>query len=66
MDVILRLLRHIVVDDVTDPRDVETALRDVGGDEYADLARLEVVEGAGPFTLRFVSVHSRRGDALVL
>ena len=48
MDVVLGLLRHVVVDDVGDARDVEPALRDVGGDEDLDRAALELLDRITP------------------
>ena len=64
--VVLGLLRHVVVDDVRDPGDVEPALRDVGGDEHAHLAVLEVLERARALRLCLVGVHRRRLDARLL
>ena len=44
MDVIVGLPRHVEIDDVADAFDVETAGRDVGGDEDRDLVILEAIE----------------------
>src|SRR5688572_7088931 len=46
MNVILRLLRHVIVDDVRYSSHVQSALRDVGCNENANLSALEVVECA--------------------
>src|SRR5687768_11236326 len=48
MHVVLWLLRHVVVDDMRDARDVQPALRDVGRHERSDRATLEVVERPDP------------------
>jgi hypothetical protein len=40
--VVLRNERQVEVDDERQPRDVQPARRDVGGDEHAHAARLEV------------------------
>src|SRR4051812_28911376 len=66
MHVILGLLRDIVVDDVTDAGDVEPSLGDVRRNEDADFARFEILESAGPLTLRLVGMHGRGGDTLIL
>ena len=44
VDIIVRLPRHVEVDDVADAFDVEAARGDVGGDEDVDLVVLEAVE----------------------
>ena len=57
MDVIFTVLRHVVVDDDVDSRDVETAGCDVGGDEDVPLASLELVESAETLGLTHLPVN---------
>src|SRR5690348_17346981 len=64
--VVLGLLRHIVIDDVRDPGDVQPALRDVGRDEHANAPRSEVLERAHPLRLGLVRVHRRGVNTLAL
>src|SRR6185436_11787224 len=61
MHVILRMLRHVEVDDVTDIGDVETARRDVGGNEHLVTAVAEAVQGLLPFALCPVGMQDRDG-----
>ena len=63
VDVGLGVGRDVVVDDVADPLDVETAGGDVGGDEDVELARLELVDRALALHLRHVAVDGHRGEA---
>src|SRR5262249_48078974 len=49
-------LGQVEVDDVADLVDVDAARRDVGGDQHADLAALEVGERALARVLRLVAV----------
>jgi hypothetical protein len=65
VNVVFRLLGNVVVDDVTDAGDIESALGDVRRDEHANLPCLEVVERTGALALRLVSVHRCGGDALI-
>src|SRR5256885_1855531 len=63
--IVLWLLRHVVVDDVTDAGDIESALSDVCRHQHADLARLEVFQRSGSLSLRLVGVHCSGTDVLV-
>ena len=54
MDVILRMLRHVVVDDVAHVRDVQSARGDVRGDEHFVFAFAETLQGLLAFLLRAV------------
>ena len=66
MYVVLGLLRNVIADDVRDVRDVEAALRDVGGHQNPRLAGLEVLEGLRPLRLRFVRVKTGRVDSFLM
>ena len=55
MDVVFRVLRHVVVDDVGDVVDVQSARRHVGGDEDVDLALGELLEYFDAFFLMQVA-----------
>ena len=54
MDIIFRMLRHIVIDDVTDTRDIEPARGDIGRDHDFVFAALESIERLNAFALRAV------------
>src|ERR1043166_8698961 len=56
VDIVLGHVRHVEVDDVRQPLDVEAARRDVGGDEHAQLVVLEALEGAHACVLRLVAM----------
>ncbi len=58
MDVILRIARQVVVDDMADPRDVESSGCDVGRHQEPDLAVAQVHHGAVPFALSHIPVQS--------
>ncbi len=51
MDIIFRLLRNIIVDDMTDARYIKAALGYVGCNEHAHFATLEILERAHPVDL---------------
>src|SRR3990172_12747861 len=57
VDVALVLVRRVVVDDVGDVVDVQTARGHVRGDEHRHLAARESLERALPHRLREVAVH---------
>jgi len=63
MHVILRHMRHVVIDDLRQFADVETARRDLGCDQCRQLAGLEIGERAGPRGLALVAVDRRGTDA---
>ena len=65
MDVVLWHRRHVEVDDVPERRDVDTARRDVRGDQHAVLAALEAGERLGALVLRAVAVDAFDLDALL-
>src|SRR5437016_5551403 len=52
VDVILGVVGHVKAEDMRQALDVETASRDIAGDEDADLASLEALERCGAFWLR--------------
>src|SRR6478752_6588264 len=47
VNVVLWLLRHIVVDDVRDAGNIESALRDISCHQNPDRTRLEILQRAG-------------------
>ena len=51
MDVIFRMLGHIVIDHVTDAGDVESPRRDIGRDHHFVFAALESFERLDPLAL---------------
>ena len=64
--VVVGRVRQVEVDDVRQLLDVEAARRDVGRDQHADLARLEVVERLHALGLRAVAVDRGRVHALAV
>ena len=56
MDVILGMLRHVVVDDVADVGDVESARGDVRGDEHLEFAVAKTFQRLLAFALRAVGM----------
>src|SRR5438094_1980870 len=66
MDVVLRVPRELEVHDMREVLDVEAARRDVRGDEDADLAGLELLQGAGPLRLGPIAVDRDRVEALAI
>ncbi|VUD75088.1 hypothetical protein MET9862_05728 [Methylobacterium symbioticum] len=65
VDVILRMMRHVEVEDVAHGRDVEAARGDVGGHEQGRLAAAEGVERGHAGALVHVAVQRRRREAVV-
>ena len=63
MDVIFRMFRHVVIDDVTDTGDVEAARRNIGRDHDFVFARLKSFQCFDPFTLGAVGMQNR--DSMV-
>ena len=66
MDVILRMLRHVVVDDVAHVRDVESARGDVRGDEHFKSSVAETLERLLAFALGAVGMQHRHGVIVAL
>ena len=62
MHVVSCLTREIEVDDVAHPFDVQTARRDVGGDEQAQLSIPKLVDD--PIALALMHVPMQRFDVL--
>ena len=62
MDIIFRMFRDIVIDDVTDAGDVESARRDIGCDHHFVLATLESFQCFDPFALG--SIGMQHGDRM--
>src|ERR1700682_937746 len=61
MDVIFRMFGHIVIDDVTDAGDIETARGDIGRDHDLVFAGLETIESFDAFALRAIGMQDRDG-----
>ena len=61
VDVILRMLRHVVIDDVAHLRDVESARGDVRGDERLELAVAETAQRLLAFALGAVGMQHGHG-----
>ena len=59
MDVIFRMLGHIIIDDMTDASDVEAARRDVGRDHYFIFAALKAFQRFDTLALGAVGVQHR-------
>lgn len=57
MNVILRIVRYVVVNDYAYIVDVNTSADDVGGYKYVDLSGLEAVHHIVAFSLAEVAVH---------
>ena len=57
MDIGFRRHRHFIVDDVADRIDVNAAAGDVGGDQGADMALLEVGQSLFALTLALVAMN---------
>src|SRR5688500_7798936 len=53
----LRVVWHVIADDVCDARDVEAARRHVGGHHDLDLARTQASDGLLALRLRHVAMH---------
>ena len=65
VNVCLGHIGDIVVDNHTQLLDVDTASSDVGGNHYARLARLEVIQGSLTLALRLIAVQSFAAHTLV-
>ena len=66
MDVIFGMLRHVVVDDVADVGDVESARGDVRGDEHLEFAVAKTGERLLAFALRAVGMQHGHGVVVAL
>src|SRR5688500_16431327 len=65
VDVILGRVRQFVIDDERQLLDVEAARRDVGRDEYRNLALLELLERLHALGLGAVAVYLLRDDPVL-
>ena len=63
MDIIFRMLRHIVIDDVTDAGDVEPARGNIGRDHHLVFAALESFERFDPLALSAIGME--HGDGVL-
>jgi hypothetical protein len=63
MDVIVRDLRHVEIDDMSQGVDVDPAGRDVGRDQYGERSALEPRERGGALGLRSIAVDALRPDS---
>ena len=62
MNVVFRVHGEVVIDDVRDAVHVDPARGDVGGDEDADFAGFEFLEGAEALVLRAIGMKRRGPD----
>ena len=62
VDVVLVLVGKVVVDDVGDAGDIDSTGGDIGADKNAELALLELIEGALALVLSSVAVDRFGGD----
>jgi hypothetical protein len=62
VNVILGVRRKVKIDDVSDPVDINSASRNVGGDQDPNLAILEILQGAGSLILAAVGMNGSRRD----
>src|SRR5665213_3105187 len=60
MDIIVRVMRHVEIEDVADRGDIEAAGGDVGGDQQLGLAVPESVERGGARRLIKIAVQRNR------
>ena len=63
MDIVFGCCWYVEVDDVAERRHVDSARRDVGGDEHAILPALEAGERFGALRLRSIAVDALNADA---
>ena len=66
VDVVLGRHRHVEVHHVPEIGDVDPARGEVGRDEHAHFAALEVGQRAGALRLRAVAMDAFRGDVVLL
>ena len=66
VDVVLRVHGHVEVDDVVNVGDVDAAGENVGGNEDAHAAVLEVLKGAAALALAAVAVDGLGAEALTV
>src|SRR5690606_23852339 len=66
VDIIFRMRRHVVVDDVAHVRNVETARGDIAGDQQRDLALAERLEGRHPGALIQVAMERADGETVLV
>ena len=59
VDVGIGSVGHVIVDDVCDAVNIETARRDVGGDHDVKVSRFETVQGVLALSLGAVAVQAR-------
>ena len=64
VDIALRHVGQLEIDDMGDAVDVDAARRDVGRDQHADAAGAEIAERALARDLRFVAVDRLGADAV--
>ena len=62
VNIVFGVGRKIKIDDVSDPIDVDSAGRDIGGDQDPDLSVLEILQGTGSLILAAIGVNGSRGN----
>ena len=65
MDVRIGSVGHVVVDDVRDAVNIETARRDVGGDHDLEVSRFESLQSLFALSLCAVAVQARGAETRV-
>ena len=66
MDIILRVHREIVIHHMRDPIDIDAARGDIGRDQHAHRARLEIFQSAQPLILRTIRMDRAGLDSAAL
>ena len=64
VDIVLGVDRHVEAEDVAHALDIQAAGRDVAGDQQADLAFAEALQGLCPLRLRHVAMQRRGIEAV--
>src|ERR671923_194366 len=55
----IRSIGHVIVDDVCDPLNIETACGDVGGDHNGEMSGFETMQGVFALSLCAVAMQAR-------
>src|SRR5215472_1238427 len=65
MDIVLSMDRHVEIEDVAEPLDIEPAGRDIARDQDRDLAIAEAVQSLGAARLRHIAMEGRRVEPML-
>ena len=66
MDVVVRMMRDVEIEDVAGGGDIETTGRDVGCDQQRDFTLAELIERRGTRRLVHIAVQGADGKAVLL